>query len=144
MIIDYYKQTGLGLEFIFGGYLYSTYDENFEYNELLLCKETQNRTDAISLFDKLDGIKKLFNSTIQISYYVSDKAISLEEIEERIILLTMGFIDSNKEKHNYYYSELTKGTDYDTTLKVGSHDLFSELYDLYNRYVIFKILLLKD
>ncbi len=50
-----------------------------------------------------------------------------------------GAIEADYEKNDYRYSSWTSGTDYDTTLKIGGHNMIEELRDEVDKFIIIDI-----
>lgn len=58
---------------------------------------------------------------------------------EEFLKKLYGAIDADYEKNDYAYSSWTSGTDYDTTLAVGGHNLYSELRNEVDRFIIIEL-----
>lgn len=120
-------------EFIFKGFLHLDYSEDFRTIRL----KTENTN--IDLVKKFRAIFDLFESEVSVSYFISDSEQSEIEIKEQHLKKIFGDVTADYETSSYYYSSYTYGTDYDTYLKIGGHDLFEEFEELYGKYCIMKV-----
>lgn len=120
-------------EFIFKGFLHLDYSEDFRTIRL----KTENTN--IDLVKKFRAIFDLFESEVSVSYFISDSEQSEIEIKEEYLKRLFGDVTANYETSSYNYSSYTYGTDYDTYLKIGGHDLFQEFEELYGKYCIMKV-----
>lgn len=126
-------------EFTFAGYI--SFDNTDNFRTILLCDEWKGDkiNKSIDLVKKLRAIFDLFNSEVSVSYFISDKKKTEAEIKEGWLKQLHGAITAEYETNSYNYSEQTYGTDYDTYLQIGGHDLFNEL-DIYEgKYCVLKI-----
>ena len=74
--------------------------------------------------------------SVQVSYYLSDEVCTKNEMVEGWLKTISGAIEADYKTSSYRYSSWTHGTDYDTILNIGRHDLFSELNGQEGMFVI--------
>lgn len=95
---------------------------------------------------KIDLVNRIREATenfpgkdVQLNYYISDKLCSKGEMLEGWLKKLHGNIDAAYEANGYHYSSWTWGTDYDTVLKIGGHNLLNELYSYEGKYIILEL-----
>ena len=120
-------------EFIFSGFIEIDWSEDFLTIKLIDGEKT------IDLVKKFRAIFDLFESEVSVSYFLSDEKKSEEEILEGWLGKLFGEITAEYETNSYYYSSYTYGTDYDTYLKIGDHNLFDEFSGKNGLKKIYKI-----
>jgi len=112
----------------------------FEYDNWNKVKLLQEDGYKIDLVNRFSEIKESYpNSKFQINYWLSDKICTKDEIVEGLLQKLYGFIEAGYEQEDYHYSSWTNGTDYNTTLKIGGHNLDIELIDEEDRFMILEI-----
>lgn len=126
-------------EFTFAGYI--SFDNTDNFSTILLCDEWKGNkiNKSIDLVKKLRAIFDLFDSEVSVSYFISDKKKTEAEIKEGWLKQLHGAITAEYKTNSYNYSEHTYGTDYDTYLQIGGHDLFNELDRFEGKYCVLKI-----
>jgi hypothetical protein len=108
-----------------------------DWNKLKLIQEDGYKIDLVGRFSEVyESFKK---QSVQVSYWLSDKPCSKDEITQGFLKHLFGYIDAEYEKNPYAYSSWTSGVDYDTCLKVGGHDLFNELQAENGRFIIIEL-----
>ena len=120
-------------EFIFSGFIKIDWSEDFLTIKLIDGKKT------IDLVKKFRAIFDLFESEVSVSYFLSDEKKSEEEILEGWLGKLFGEITADYETNSYYYSSYTYGTDYDTYLKIGDHNLFDEFSGKDGKWCVLKV-----
>lgn len=110
-------------EFVFEGFIKDERSDNFRTLKLV------DGNKEIDLVKKFRAIFDLFESEVSVSYFLSDEKKSADEILEKWLGKLHGAITADYETNSYNYSSYTYGTDYDTYLKIGGHDMFDELGD---------------
>lgn len=95
----------------------------------ILNPET-HRIDILA--EKFDNDLRVNGRFVNVSYFVSDKPETLEEIQKDFILHLTGAAES---KFGSHYSELTGYLWTDEELKVGGHDLIGELKSKMGKYL---------
>ena len=108
-------------EFIFEGFIKDEWSDNFRKLKLVDGKK------EVDLVKKFRAIFDLFESEVSVNYFLSDEKKTESEILEKWLGKLYGAITAEYETDSYCYSSYTYGTDYDTYLKIGGHDLFDEL-----------------
>lgn len=112
----------------------------FEYDDWSKVKLVQSDGYKIDLVNRFKEAKESFpNAKFQVNYWLSDKPCSKNDMVEGWLRKLYGDISADYEKNDYCYSSWTSGTDYDTTLQIGGHNLDSELSDEEGRYLIIEI-----
>ncbi len=113
----------------------------FEYcDDFSKVKLLQDDGYKIDLVNRFNEVKESFpDSKFQINYWLSNEPCSKDEIVEGMLQKLYGFIEAGYEKEDYCYSSWTSGTDYNTTLKIGGHNLDWELMDEKDRFMILEI-----
>ena len=120
-------------KFIFKGFLHFDYSEDFKTIRL----KTENTN--IDLVKKFRAIFDLFESEVSVSYFISDNEETENKIKEEYLKRLFGSIEAKYEAETYNYSSYTYGTNYDTYLQIGGHNLFEEFEELYGKYCILKV-----
>lgn len=126
------NQKNHKMEFTFSGFIKHEYND---YSKIFLVDGDK----SIDLVKKFRAIFELFECEVMVSYFTSEQKKSESEIKEAWLQKMVGVIDADYESNSYYYSEYTYGTDYDSYLRIGGHDLFWELYELQEKFCIIKI-----
>lgn len=138
---------------VLNGFLGKDYDGNITINETKDNLYSYNMIFAEVIADKLgEDIKQLPLSSVgendeefggvsfyvpdcNISFYISDKAISLEEVSEKYTMQLMGGLDVFGE--SYGYSAWTiMGYSVDS-FTIGNHDLTNILTQYIGKYINF-------
>lgn len=95
---------------------------------------------------KLDLIARIIEAkasfgygNVQLNYYISDAPNDRGKIIENTILNYSGAINGSFEANEYRYSSWTSGTDYDTELKIGRHNLYNELISEVGKFIHIEI-----
>lgn len=125
-------------EFTFSGFINIDWSEDFRTIKLI------DGDKSIDLVKKFRAIFDLFECAVSASYFISDEKRTEIEIKENWIRQLSGDITADYETNSYYYSSYTNGTDYDTYLKVGGHDLFTEFSDFQNKWCVLKVNVITD
>lgn len=114
------------------GIIKTEYNEHFE--TIKLIQEDGYKIDLVGRFkEAAESYKGL---EIQVSYHLSEKVSTKSEMIQSFIKKLHGIVDAGFESSPYEYSEWTTGTDYDTNLMIGGHDLFSELRHQQGKFII--------
>ena len=121
------------LEFKFQGFITYDYDGNFPTIKLI------DEEIEIDLVKKFRAIFDLYEKEVSVKYILSDNKKSENEILESLIYELSGSVEAVFEENSYNYSSWTYGTDYDTFLKIGGHDLFNELRFDSRKWLFIKI-----
>lgn len=107
----------------------NTLAEIIEYN----CREEEIELSPCGELDEEMGGVSLYIPNCSLSYYISNKEISLEEIQEKHLRKLFGAIDVYGE--NYGYSAWTiMGFNVDT-LTIGNHNLNQILRSYIGKYI---------
>jgi hypothetical protein len=120
-------------EFTFTGFIKIDWSEDFKTIKLI------DGNKSIDLVKKFRAIFDLFESEVSVSYFISDEKKTEAEIQEGWLKQMFGGITAEYETSSYNYSSYTYGTDYDTYLKIGGHDLFDEFSELNDKWCILKV-----
>ena len=120
-------------EFTFTGFINIDWSDDFKTIKLT------DENKSIDLVKKFRAIFDLFESEVSVSYFISDSKKTEEEIKEGWLKQLFGGITAEYETSSYNYSSYTYGTDYDTYLKIGGHDLFDEFDSFRDKYCVLKI-----
>jgi hypothetical protein len=120
-------------EFTFKGYINIDWSDDFKTIKLT------DENKSIDLVKKFRAIFDLYESEVSVSYFISDSKKTEEEIKEGWLKQLFGGITAEYEASSYNYSSYTYGTDYDTYIKIGGHDLFYEFDSFRDKYCVLKI-----
>lgn len=120
-------------EFTFTGFIKIDWSEDFKTIKLI------DGNKSIDLVKKFRVIFDLFESEVSVSYFISDEKKTEAEIQEGWLKQMFGGITAEYETSSYNYSSYTYGTDYDTYLKIGGHDLFDEFSELNDKWCVLKV-----
>lgn len=120
-------------EFIFSGFITFSYENEFSTIKLI------DGDNSINLVKKFRAIFDLFESEVSVSYFISDTKQTDDEMLEGWLRKLYGEIYADNIVNSYNYSSYTYGTDYDTYLRIGGHDLFHELLEYDKKWCSLKI-----
>jgi hypothetical protein len=120
-------------EFTFTGFIKIDWSEDFKTIKLI------DGNKSIDLVKKFRAIFDLFESEVSVSYFISDEKKTEAEIQKGWLKQMFGGITAEYETSSYNYSSYTYGTDYDTYLKIGGHDLFDEFSELNDKWCVLKV-----
>lgn len=113
---------------------------SFEYDtwdKLKLVQEDGYKIDLITRF--VEAYESFPSQKVQVNYWIHDRPCTKQEITEGFLKKLYGAIDANYESNDYCYSSWTSGTDYDTSLSIGGHDLYRELKDKVGKFMIIEL-----
>lgn len=111
------------------------------FDTIKLIQEDGFKIDLVS---RIKEFVDSFGATGQVNYWISDKQITKEDAIDSFLKNLYGNINAEYDKREVWYSTLTGGdTFYDTTLKIGGHDLFKELNGKQGKFMIFEMTLVK-
>ena len=119
--------------FVFSGFLKDDWSDIFRTIKLI------DDEKSIDLVKKFRAIFDLFETEVTVSYFISDTKKTEMEIREGFLKQLVGGITAEYETNSYNYSSWTRGTDYDTYLRIGGHDLFEEFSDYGGKWCVLKI-----
>lgn len=126
------------MEFVFKGYIEPGDSGNFETIYLLEGRGMLNKKQ--DLVKKFESINELYNKKVGVSFYIANDKKGEEEIKEQYVKQITGGISASYDDNTYFYSEYTyDDSSYDTTLKVGGHDLLKELGTYKGKWCVIKI-----
>lgn len=120
-------------EFTFSGFVKIDWSEDFKTIKLIDGKK------EIDLVKKFRAIFDLFESEVSVSYFLCNEKKTEIEIQEGFLKKLVGGITADYETSSYNYSSYTYGTDYDTYLSIGGHDLFYEFSEQNDKWCVLKI-----
>ena len=114
---------------------------NFDYSEdwttIKLVQPDGYKLDLVSRFREVS--ESYIGKSFQVNYYLSNTPCTKVEMVEGWLKKISGAIEADYETNSYNYSSWTHGTDYDTVLKIGNHNLFSELSDSEGKFIIIEV-----
>jgi hypothetical protein len=126
------------MEFKFKGYIEPGNNGNFETIYLLEGRGILN--GKIDLVKKFESISELYNTEVGVSFYVVNDKKADNDIQEQYLRQIVGGIEASFDDNTYYYSEWTfDDSSYDTTFRVGGHDLLRELNTYKGKWCVIKI-----
>jgi hypothetical protein len=117
------------------GILKYEYEDN--WMRIKLVQDDGYKIDLVGRFN--EAAESYKNSSVQVSYYLSDKPCTKNEMIEGWLKSISGSIDAGYTTDSYRYSSWTHVTDYDTNLKIGGHNLYNELRDSEGRFIIIEL-----
>lgn len=112
----------------------------FEYDswdKIKLIQEDGYKIDLVGRFQ--EAYENFHNKKVQVNYWLSNKPCTKQEMTEGFLRKLYGIIDAEYERNDYNYSSWTSGTDYDTKLWIGGHNLYSELRNEQGRFIIIEL-----
>ena len=113
------------------------YDWPDNWQTIKLVQEDGYKIDLVGRFK--EAIESFPNMEFQVNYYLSNKPCTKEEILEGFLKKLFGAIDASYEANGYYHSSWTSGTEYDTNLTIGGHDLFTELKNEEGKFLFLEL-----
>lgn len=102
------------------------------YSTIKLIQDNRYKVDLICRFAE---VVDSFGSKLSVKYWITDTMTSFSDAQEGIIRQLLGGTIAELEANEYQYSEFTAGIDYDSELKIGGHNLLSELYGQVGKYI---------
>ena len=117
-------------EFTYCGYL------KYDWGDDLGNEWKTIKIGNYDLFKKIRAISELYETDVQISYYVAESEQPKHKIMEGFLNKLFGSVEAVQTASEYHYSEMTYGTDYDVDFNVGGHCLFKELKQYENKYIV--------
>jgi hypothetical protein len=117
------------------GIIHHTYDDSFP--TIKLIQEDGYKIDLVGRFR--EAIQSVNNISVQVSYWLADKRCTKNEMTEEWLKKISGFVSAEFERHDYQYSSWTSGTDYNTILRIGNHDLLTELQGRDGKFIIIEL-----
>lgn len=112
-------------------YEYDTWDK------IKLIQEDGYKIDLVSRFQ--EAIESFGKSEVQVNYWISDKPCTKNEMLEGWLRQLYGAAEAEYQANGYAYSSWTSGTDYDTELSVGGHNLHRELREHGDKFIIIEL-----
>lgn len=107
------------------------------FYKIKLKQQDGFKIDLVGRFiEVLDSFR---GSEIQVSYYLSSTPCTKNDLVAQILHNISGGLKAEYDKNEYSYSSWTQGTDYDTYLQVGGHDLYEELSSEEGKFIILEI-----
>lgn len=120
-------------DFVFTGFIKTDWSDDFKTIKLI---DGDNSVDLVKTFR---AIFDLCESEVTVSYFISDTKKTENEILENWLKKLFGAITAEYETESYHYSSWTHGTDYNTYLKIGGHDLFDEFDSYEDKWCVLKV-----
>src|SRR5690349_6208376 len=108
-----------------------------DWDKIKLVQSDGYKIDLVSRFR--EAIESYPNKKVQVNYWLSDKPCTKNEMTENFLKKLYGSAEAEYEKNYYRYSSWTSGTDYDTVLSVGGHNLYYELANEDGRFIILEL-----
>lgn len=117
------------------GIIEYTYTQKWE--TIKLVQEDGYKINLVSRF--IEAVDSFPDMKISVGYYLSNKVCTKNEIVEGFLKKLFGDVEASYEANGYSFSSWTTGTDYDTTLKIGGHDLLRELQNENGRFILIEL-----
>ena len=112
----------------------------FEYDSFDKITLVQTDGFKIDLVNRFSEIKDNFpDIKLQVNYWLSDSECTKEKMTENFLRKLFGDLSADYEVNSYCYSSWTSGTDYDTVLSIGGHDLYNELKNKEGQFIIIEV-----
>lgn len=111
-------------EKLYEGYL--SLGSNGEADDILYLSSEREPLAEVFMDD-------LVNKNVTISYYVSEKEVTLEEAQEKFMNQLFGVVDA---EYSVVYSDITGYLWTNEEIMVGGHDLLEELRLYIGKYII--------
>lgn len=108
-----------------------------DWCKIKLVQEDGYKIDLVSRFK--EAVESFPNCKVQVNYYLSDTPCTKDEMVEGFLKKLYGHPEASYTQSSYRYSSWTSGTDYDTNLTVGGHDLARELYNEADKFIILEL-----
>ena len=107
------------------------------WETIKLVQEDGYKIDLVGRFK--EATESFPKCDVQVGYYLADNVCSKNEILEGFLKKLYGSVEASYEANAYAYSSWTSGTDYDTNLTIGGHDLFRELANEEGRFILLEL-----
>lgn len=107
------------------------------FETIILVQDDGYKIDLIGRLREVE-INSI-DGMVQINYHTSDVYLTEHSYVENHILSISGALTAEYEANGYSYSSMTSGTDYETILTVGKHNLFNELMSFNGKFAFFEI-----
>lgn len=122
--------------FTYSGFLERNYDDDGHFETLKLV----DGKTSVDLVKKFRAIFDLFESEVSVAFFTSKEKKTEKEMLSGWLEYLHGEITADHETNSYHYSSYN-GTDYDTSLKIGGHNLFNEWSEHLGKWFVVKITL---
>jgi len=99
-------------------------------------KLVQDDGYKIDLIGRVKEATESYSTDIQVSYYISSNKITKREMIENHLKKLYGYCDASYESSDYAHSSWTTGTNYDSNLTIGGHNLFKELKSHEGKFIL--------
>lgn len=113
------------------------FEHNDNWETIKLVQSDGYKIDLVGRFK--EAIESFSNCQFNVGYYLSDSVCTKNDIVEGFLKKLFGSAEASFETDSYHYSSMTYGTDYDTNLKIGGHDLFQELRYEQGKFIILEL-----
>lgn len=107
------------------------------WTRIKLVQEDGYKIDLINRVQ--EAIENYPKHSIQVSYYLSNKACTINEMIEGWLRKLSGSVKIGYDKNEYSYSSWTSGVDYDTEFIVGKHNIYRELICEQGKFIIIQL-----
>ena len=108
-----------------------------DWYQIKLIQDDGYKIDLVSRFK--EAAESFPNCKVQVNYYLSDAPCTKDEMVEAFLKTLYGHPEAGYTQSSYRYSSWTSGTDYDTNLSIGGHDLARELYNEADKFIILEL-----
>lgn len=109
---------------------------NGETETLNLKEDLFRHRDSEILADTITGHINRYGDNLSVRYFIVDKEVSKQELEENLVKQAIGVGDASYCMH---YSDITGYLWTDEDLVVGGHDLMEELRDNIGKFLHMEI-----
>jgi len=109
---------------LLGGFIKLGKCMDYRYDTVKLIQPSGYEIDLLLRFIEWVGCN---DGKVSVRYWISNHRTTFKEAHDGFVKIICGALDADCEANEYSYSEWTSGIDYDSSLKVGGHDLLAEL-----------------
>lgn len=108
-----------------------------EFERVKLVQDNGYEIDLILRFQ--EAMMNHKGHMMKVEYWTSDQPCTEDEMKEEFLRRAFGDPKVGYDKNDYCYSSWTWGTDYDTNLRIGGHDIMSELYGEKGKFLLLNL-----
>lgn len=108
-----------------------------DYEQIYLVQKNGYK---INIIHRLNEAIINYGTKMTIKYWYADKFVSEKIIKLNVIKKFYGILTAEYETQDWGHSEYTHGTDYNTIINIGGHNLYNELLSLQNKFIWIEII----
>ncbi len=110
------------------------FEHKTNWDKIKLVQEDGYKIDLVTRLAEI--IESFDLKPFQLSYFISPERETKRELIEKHLMHLSGYMEAEYTEDHYAYSEYTQGTDHNTELKIGGHDLYRNLREHKGKFIL--------